>query len=198
MSYGEESDAGLVRLCLEGDERAARELVSRFRRPLFSLVYRMVRDRALAEDLAQEAFVRAFNHLDSYDPTYKFSSWLFKIGNNLAVDHLRKKGLRTVSLDGAPDAVSAERREATAIDPPSPGETPEEEFEARELGGEIERAVGELRPEYRAAVLLRHVEGRPYEEIAEIMEIPLGTVKTYIHRARSELRESLAHLRCET
>lgn len=197
MSYGEESDAGLVRLCLEGDERAARELVSRFRRPLFSLVYRMVRDRALAEDLAQEAFVRAFNHLDSYDPTYKFSSWLFKIGNNLAVDHLRKKGLRTVSLDGAPDAVSAEQREATAIDPASPGETPEEEFEARELGGEIERAVGELRPEYRAAVLLRHVEGRPYEEIAEIMDVPLGTVKTYIHRGRGELRERLAHLRPE-
>lgn len=189
------SDKDLVRLSLNGDERAARELVSRFERPVFSLVQRMVRDRELAEDLAQEAFVRAFDNLGSYDPSYKFSSWLFKIAHNLTIDHLRKKDLDTVSIHGAPDATTSERQEATAVTLESREERPDERFEARAVGGEIEEAIGELRPDYRTAILLRHVEGRTYDEIAEIMEVPLGTVKTYIHRARKELQERLSHLR---
>src|SRR5690606_36136816 len=133
-----------------------------------------------------------------YDPKYKFSSWIFKIASNVAIDAHRKKGLNTVSLDGSRHATTAEETEATRITVESRDENPEELLLARELGAEIEQAIGTLRPEYRTAILLRHVEGRPYEEIAEIMEIPLGTVKTYIHRARAELRELLAHLRIET
>jgi RNA polymerase sigma-70 factor (ECF subfamily) len=158
----------------------------------------MVRDRELAEDIAQETFVKVFNHLGSYNPKYKFSSWIFKIASNLAIDHLRKKEPETISLDGSRNAQTAEQMEATRITVESRDENPEEFVMARELGAEIEVAIGELRPEYRTAVLLRHVEGRPYEEIAEIMDIPLGTVKTYIHRARTELKVSLAHLRVET
>ena len=109
MDYEAQTDEELAQLCEGGDERAARELVSRFERPLFSLVRRTVRDQELAEDLAQEAFVRAFNNLDSFDPSYQFSSWLFKIGHNLAIDHVRKKGLDTVSIEGAPDAPDEER-----------------------------------------------------------------------------------------
>jgi len=195
VSYTDASDRELVRLCRRGDERAAHALVSRFQRPLFSVIVRMVRNEELAEDLAQEAFVRAFDRLDTYDPTYRFSSWLFKIGHNLTVDHLRKKELDTVSIHGAPDATTEERQEATAVTLESREETPEKRFEARQLGEEIEEAIGALRPQYREAVLLRHVEGCSYAEIAEIMEIPLGTVKTYIHRARGELQESLSHLR---
>lgn len=194
VDYTERSDAELVRLCIRGEERAAGELVSRFERPVFSLIYRMVRDRELAEDLAQEAFVRTLNNLDRFDPSYKFSSWLFKIAHNLTVDHLRKRELKTVSIHGAPDAVTVEGQEATAITLETAEERPDELLEARELGSEIEGAIGRLRPDYRTAILLRHVEGRPYEEIAEIMDVPLGTVKTYIHRARKELRDSLAHL----
>ena len=197
MDYEAQTDEELAQLCEGGDERAARELVSRFERPLFSLVRRTVRDQELAEDLAQEAFVRAFNHLDSFDPSYQFSSWLFKIGHNLAIDHVRKKGLDTVSIEGAPDAVSQERQEATSITLEARGERPDEVAEARALGDEIEEAIGELRPEYRTAVMLRHIEGHSYREIAEIMDTPLGTVKTYIHRARGELQDSLAHLRPE-
>ena len=194
MSDSETSDRDLVRRCLKGDERAARELVSRFERPVFSQVFRMVRDRELAEDLAQEAFVRAFDRLETYDPSYKFSSWLFKIAHNLTIDHLRKKDLDTVSIHGAPDATTADQQEATAVTLESREERPDERFEASALGDEIEEAIGELRPAYREAILLRHVEGRAYDEIAEIMELPLGTVKTYIHRARKELQSSLAHL----
>ena len=104
----------------------------------------------------------------------------------------------TISLDGSRNAETPDEVDATRITVESPDENPEEFLEAKELGEEIERAIGQLRPEYRTAILLRHVEGRPYEEIAEIMNVPLGTVKTYIHRARGELRETLAHLRIGT
>jgi RNA polymerase sigma-70 factor (ECF subfamily) len=100
-----------------------------------------------------------------------------------------------LSLEGAPDAVSIERREATALQVSDHGESPLDELEARELGSHIESAIARLRPEYRACILLRHVEGRAYEEIATILGLPLGTVKTYIHRARAELRDILEPLR---
>jgi RNA polymerase sigma-70 factor (ECF subfamily) len=192
LDYSEQTDKELVRLSRRGDERAARELVHRFERPVYSIVYRMVRDRELAEDLAQDAFVRTFNHLDRYDSRYKFSSWLFKIAYNLTVDHLRKRELQTISVHGAPDAVSQERQEATSLTLQSDEESPDDRLVAKELAGELEEAIAGLREDYRTAILLRHVEGRPYEEIAEIMDIPLGTVKTYIFRARRELREALS------
>jgi len=152
----------------------------------------MVRDRERAEDLAQETFVKALKALKTYRPNYKFSSWIFKIANNTAIDSLRRKELDTLSLDGAPDAVTSERQQGTALQVSHDGESPLEELEARELGFQIEQAVATLRPEYRTCILLRHVEGYAYEEIGEIMDLPLGTVKTYIHRARSELREILS------
>ena len=93
-----------------------------------------------------------------------------------------KKQLDTLSLDGAPDAVTTERQESTSLQISSKGESPLDELEARELGGQIERAIQRLRPEYRSCILLRHVEGYPYEEIATMLDLPLGTVKTYIHR----------------
>jgi RNA polymerase sigma-70 factor (ECF subfamily) len=189
------TDQQVVVLAKSGREAAYRELVRRYERPVFSLVYRMVRDRELAEDLAQETFVKALNAIESYRPEFKFSSWIFKIANNAAIDHLRRRELDTLSLDGSPNAETAEAVEATALQVSDRTETPLEELEARELGGAIEVAIGRLRPEYRACILLRHVEGRPYEEIAEMLSLPLGTVKTYIHRARNELRQALSDLR---
>jgi RNA polymerase sigma-70 factor, ECF subfamily len=192
------TDHDLIALARTGSEKAYRELLDRYQRPVFSLVYRMVRDRELAEDLAQETFVKVFNHLDRFNPKYKFSSWIFKIASNLAIDTLRKREPVTVSLDGSRNAQTADEVEATRITVEAKDENPEEFLEAKELGQEIERAIGLLRPDYRTAILLRHVEGRSYEEIAEVMAVPLGTVKTFIHRARAELRETLAHLRIET
>jgi RNA polymerase sigma-70 factor (ECF subfamily) len=189
------SDQEVVVRAREGREPAYRELIRRYERPVFSLIFRMVRDRELAEDLTQETFVKALNAVESYRPEFKFSSWIFKIANNAAIDHLRRRELQTLSLEGAPNAVTPEAIEATALQLRDRLESPLEELEARELGGQIESAIARLRPEYRSCVLLRHVEGRAYEEIAEILDLPLGTVKTYIHRARNELRASLAHLR---
>ncbi len=189
------TDQEVVLRARQGQERAYRELVRRYERPIFSLLYRMVRDRELAEDLSQETFVKALNAIESYRPEYKFSSWIFKIANNAAIDHLRRRELDTLSLEGSPHAETPEAMEATALQIGDRGETPLDIVEAKELGGEIEQAIARLRPEYRACIMLRHIDGRAYEEIAEILDLPLGTVKTYIHRARNELRQYLAHLR---
>ena len=190
-------DADVVRLAQQGREAAFRELVARYERPVFSLVFRMVRDRETAEDLAQDAFIKVLNHIDKYSPEFKFSSWLFKIANNVAIDHLRRKRLDTVSMDGSPHATSRDEVEATTMQLEAEQESALDELEARELGTAIERAIARLRPEYRNCIMLRHVEGRSYEEIAATLDLPLGTVKTYIHRARHELRRALEHLRTE-
>jgi RNA polymerase sigma-70 factor (ECF subfamily) len=188
-------DADVVALAQQGRDSAFRELVRRYERPVFSLIFRMVRDREVAEDLAQDTFIKVMNHIDRYRPEFKLSSWLFKIANNVAIDHLRKRKVVTVSMDGSPHAASQAEIEATRFDVEARGESALDELASRELGSAIEQAIAGLRPEYRACIMLRHVEGRAYEEIAATLDLPLGTVKTYIHRARRELREALEHLR---
>ena len=188
-------DADVVALAQQGRDAAFRELIRRYERPVFSLIYRMVRDRELAEDLAQDTFIKVLNHIDRYRPEVKLSSWLFKIANNVAIDHLRRRQLATVSIDGSPNARTSDAIEATSFDVAGQQESALDELEARELGTAIERAISSLRPEYRSCIMLRHVEGRSYEEIAATLDLPLGTVKTYIHRARHELRRALEHVR---
>ena len=188
-------DADVVALAQRGREAAYRELIRRYERPVFSLVFRMVRDRELAEDLAQDTFIKVLQHIDRYRPEFKFSSWLFKIANNVAIDHLRRRQLDTVSMDGSPHAMTADAVQATSFDVSGHDESALDRLEARELGSAIEDAIARLRPEYRACILLRHVEDKSYEEIAATLDLPLGTVKTYIHRARHELRGLLEHLK---
>ena len=192
IDYADVSDQQVVVYAQKGREDAYRELISRYERPVFSLIFRMVRDKETSEDLAQETFIKVLNNIDRYLPEFKFSSWLFKIANNITIDFLRRRQIDTISIEGAPDAVTAESKRATAIALASGGESPLQELESKELGEQIERAIGKLRPEYRACILLRHVEDYSYDEIAEIVKLPLGTVKTYIHRARAELRDTLA------
>ncbi|MFP3940877.1 MAG: RNA polymerase sigma factor [Thermoanaerobaculia bacterium] len=178
------TDAELVERALEGSEDAFTELVARYERPVFTLVLRMVRDRPVAEELAQEAFLKAFDRLASYDRSRKLSSWLFKIAHNAAIDHLRRQRLATVSLD-EPVGDEADAPARTVED--RDAETPADVAERAALSRALTRAVGGLRPEYREVVLLRFQAGLEYGEIAEATGHPLGTVKTYIHRARKEL-----------
>lgn len=182
------TDADLVTRALEGDERAYAELLARYERPVFTLVVRMVRDRMVAEDLAQEAFVKAFGRLGSYDPSRKFSSWLFKVAHNTAIDHLRRRELETVSLD-APVSEDDDAPARTVVD--TAGETPAAAAERADLSRALTRAVERLRSEYREVVLLRYQAGLEYSEIAEATGFPLGTVKTYLHRSRKELASLL-------
>jgi RNA polymerase sigma-70 factor (ECF subfamily) len=195
VDYKNLTDQQVVARAREGREAAFRELIGRYERPVFSLIYRLVRDRERAEDLSQETFIKVLNALDRYDPSYKFSSWIFKIAHNTALDQLRKKEPDTLSLDGSPHAETAAEAEASTVTVASDDVSPEDYAAHRELSGVLDQAIARLRPEYRTAIVLCHLEGRPYEEIAEIMEVPLGTVKTYIHRARHELRHYLEHLR---
>jgi RNA polymerase sigma-70 factor, ECF subfamily len=195
VDYAQLSDQDVITHAREGRESAFRELIRRYERPVFSVIYRMVHDREMAEDLAQETFIKVLNALDRYDPKYKFSSWIFKIAHNATLDQLRKKEPETLSLDGSPHARTQDQADATSFTAVDSTENPEQYTQSKELGSEIEAAIERLRPEYRAAIVLWHVEGRPYDEIAEIMELPLGTVKTYIHRGRNELRGMLEHLR---
>ena len=133
-------DADVVALAQQGRETAFRELIRRYERPVFSLIFRMVRDRETAEDLSQEAFIKVLNHIDRYRPEFKLSSWLFKIANNVAIDYLRKRQLPTISIDGSPMAASAAEVEATSFDVSARGESALEEMESKELGSAIERA----------------------------------------------------------
>ena len=178
------ADEQLVQDALEGSQRAYRELVRRFERPVYNLVARMVRDRTLAEDLAQDAFVKAFGRLETYQSSQgKFSNWLFKIAHNTTIDHLRRSELDTVPIDaGDPEATDYH---AILADPDAP--TPFDRALRSDLGRALDAAVERLRPEYREVIVLRHQEGMAYEEIADVAGLPIGTVKTYIHRARKEL-----------
>ena len=169
-------DADVVALAQAGREAAFRELIRRYERPVFSLIYRMIRDRELAEDLAQDTFIKVLNHIDRYRPEFKLSSWLFKIANNVAIDHLRRRQLDTISMDGSPHASTTDAIESTSFEVAVPQESALDELEAKELGSAIEQAISRLRPEYRSCILLRHVEGRSYEEIrARMYDNSLGT-----------------------
>jgi RNA polymerase sigma-70 factor, ECF subfamily len=177
------TDAELVTAALAGSQAAYHELVLRFERPVFSLVARMVHDAATAEDLAQEIFVKAFRRLGTYDPGRKFSSWLFKIAHNTTIDHLRRGMPETVPLESDRE----EGGNLAAVLADGAAEDPRSAAERRQMARALERAIAGLRPEYREAVVLRYVEGLSYEEICAVTGMPLGTVKTNLHRARKEL-----------
>jgi RNA polymerase sigma-70 factor (ECF subfamily) len=181
------TDAELVASALRGSEEAFRDLVLRFERPVYALILRMVHDAETAEDLAQEVFVKAYRHLASYDPRRKFASWLFKVAHNSTIDHLRRAQLDTVPL-------AAEQEEGgglLAVLADTSAESPAAAAERRAMARALERAIARLRPEYREAVVLRYVEGLAYQEICEVLGLPVGTVKTNLHRARKELAEAM-------
>ena len=175
------SDAELARDALGGSEAAYRDLVTRYATPAVNFVFRFVRDRALAEDLAQEGFLRVYQRLSTYDPDRKFSSWFFQVLRNITIDHLRVNRPATTSLD----ELAEEGNQRAAVDRQSA--SPEDAAGRGELASAMTTALSRIRPEYREVVVLRYQEGLTHPEIAEIIGIPSGTVKTYLHRARKEL-----------
>jgi len=180
-------DAEIIRKCREGDERAYRELVDRYRRPVYSMALRMLRREEDAEDVAQETFIRVFRALDRYDPARPFAAWLFTIAARLSIDHLRRRRHSPISLFQR-DPGTLEERTIEVVDPgPGPDELTsrgEEERHAQEL-------IDSLPYHYKIVVMLRHQQDLSYEEIAEALRLPLGTVKARIHRARALLRRQL-------
>jgi RNA polymerase sigma-70 factor, ECF subfamily len=187
-----ESDAQLVARALAGSQEAFRELVLRFERPVYSLIVRMVQDPGTAEDLAQETFVKAYRSLRTYDASRKLSSWLFKIAHNTTIDHLRRHVPDTVSLEAPQDEEG--RGGLAAILSDASVEDPAAAAERRDMARSLERAISRLRPEYREAVVLFYLEGATYQEICDVTGLPLGTVKTNLHRARKELAAEMSAL----
>jgi RNA polymerase sigma-70 factor (ECF subfamily) len=181
------ADTELVVRALSGREDGFEELVRRYQRPIVAYVYRMVGDYDSALDLAQEVFIKVYNSLGRYRPEFKFSTWIYRIAHNAAIDHLRRQGAaRTEEME-------VEGQEGTTFEKPlaSKGPTPEQETERGERRAEIEGVVAQLSPAYRELIVLRHSHDLSYDEIAEVTGLPLGTVKNRIFRAREAMRELL-------
>lgn len=182
-------DAELIRRCLANDQTAYGQLLARYRRQVLALVWRMVSDREEAQDLAQEAFIRAFRSLHTFDQTRSFPAWLFRITSNLCVDHYRKRKLDTVSLvQGNDDG------EERTIDLKSEDVGPDEEYADRQGAERLDHLIRTLPAPYRIVVLLRHQSDMAYEEIAAALSLPLGTVKARLHRAHKMLKDKLERL----
>jgi len=177
------SDSDLVRRCLRGDEEGCRLLVRRHERPVYHIVWRMVANTEDARDLTQETFVKAFRALEQFDQSRTFSFWINKIATNLAIDFLRKRRLRTVSIDADPE--DDDRRPPVLRDG---APLPDHQMEQKRMGELLGRLVEQLAPHYRIVIHLRHTQQRSYEEIAEMLDLPLGTVKARLHRAHNQLR----------
>ena len=179
------SDADLARQALAGSQEAFRELVTRYAPAAVNMAARLVHDRALAEDLAQEAFVRAFARLKTYDLERRFSSGFFQVLHNVAVDHLRRKRIDALSLD----TLQADGYPGPPTDAHA---SPEAQAERSSMGTALAAALEQLRPEYREALILKYQQDLGVDEIAAILSLPVGTVKTFLHRGRKELAERMA------
>lgn len=189
MDEQELPDAVVVRRILRGDGDLFALLVERYRMRLFRFVERYTNDAEDARDVTQEVFLKVYGALDSYDPRYKFSTWLFRIAGNAAIDHLRRRKVRALPLELPVDDEGQERR----TDPKESRPDPLEELTRSRLRKALDEAIERLPDEYRELISLRHYGELPYEEIAELKKMPLGTVKNKLFRARQALRDLLPH-----
>lgn len=181
-------DRQLIQESLAGRTEAFGQLVVRYQDRLFGALLRILDSHDDARDVAQDAFVLAYQKLGTFRGNSAFYSWLFRIAMNTAASHRRKSGRRTASVDST--------RERTGSEPADsrPETRPAHAIELAERQAIVNRALQELSEEFRTVIVLKEIEDLPYEEIAEIVGIPIGTVRSRIHRARSELREKLARL----
>lgn len=167
---------------LAGSQSAFEQIVRRYQRPVITLIARMTGDMALAEDLAQDTFIKAFRGLSGFDTTRRLSSWLFRIAHNTAIDALRRARPRQAA--GQPDSLNGTPEEPAAPAAPDP-------VEREALGRAIETAMEGLRPEFRAAITLRYDEGLSFEEVGQVLGIPEATARSHVFRARRELSRLL-------
>jgi len=173
------SDVEMIRNCQRGDVSGFRTLVDRYKDRVYTTSLRIVGNVQDAEDIAQEAFIAAYKSIGSFDINRKFMPWLLKIATNLSIDHLRRKQPKAVPLD-SPEVAEIQWNEY-----------PLEIAETSELCQLTEQLVTQLPAKYRAAVSLYYTEELTYSEVADALDIPVGTVKTYLHRSREMLKKRL-------
>jgi RNA polymerase sigma-70 factor (ECF subfamily) len=167
-----DDDTMLVEACLRGDRNAFDELVDRYEGPLFSAAYRITGSIEDAMDATQNSFVNAYEKLHTFDPTYRFFSWIYRIAVNQSLNLVDRRRDQTTLEDDAPAAA------------PDPSEV----FDSTEIRGQLKRALLELEPFYRTVIVLKHLEGFSYREIGELLDIPEKTVKSRLFTARQRLR----------
>lgn len=195
---GEHSEAGppfdeskLIQLAKTGSVAAFEQLVEAYDQKLYNMAYRMLGNREDARDMTQEAFLRAYRSLDGFREESSFSTWIFRIAKNACLDRIRKRSqVQAVSID---EPIQTEEGQVQRELPSDLGD-PEEYAEQQELSAVVHSALQELTDEYRTAVVLRDLQGLSYNEIAEVMEVSLGTVKSRIYRGRQALKEVLSGL----
>jgi RNA polymerase sigma-70 factor (ECF subfamily) len=180
-------DCRLVQRALKGDRKAFEMIILRYQQPLVNYLGRMTGERESALDFAQDVFLKAFASLESYRPAYKFSTWLFKIASNHMIDHWRKKRIPAVSLDAPYGDGDSELR----IQVEDPDACVARKYELAELRAKIEQALEKIPESLRELFILRHVNEFSYEEIAEIRNLPVGTVKNRVFQVKELLRRQL-------
>ncbi len=182
-------DSEIIQQALQGDDAAYKRLMNKYHDAIFNFIYRMIRDKHQVEDLTQEAFIKAFSSLKSFNDQYAFSTWLYKIATNNSIDYIRRRKLQLYSID----------KPIEAADSDYTFELPDETYEADKdiIRGQklqlLNEAIADLPEKYKKVIQLRHVEERTYEEIAKILKLPIGTVKAHIFRAREILYKNLKH-----
>lgn len=178
-------DEDLVRGVLAGNRELFGELVERYQGRLVNYLYRIVRSTDEAHDLAQEVFVKVYQALDRFDPRYRFSTWLFRVAQNAAIDVMRRRRFRMISLTRSDEGSDGDGAE-WELPAHEPG--PEAELVGRQMDQRVQEAIARLPWEYRELILLRHYGELSYDEIAESKGMPLGTVKNKLFRARQMLK----------
>jgi RNA polymerase sigma-70 factor, ECF subfamily len=179
-----------IKAIKKGDQNAYAEIVEIYKNKVYQLCYRMLGNRHEAEDVAQEAFIRAYVNIHTYNPNMKFSSWLYRIATNLSIDRIRKKKpdfYLDAEVSGTDGLTMYSQLAATEA-------SPEDALESLELQETVQKAILKLPEKYRSVIVLKYIEELSLQEISEILDLPVGTVKTRIHRGREALRKQLGHL----
>jgi len=178
-------DLKLINRALEdGDSTAYNELMKLYRDPIYFMLYEKVGDQELAKDLTIESLGKAFKKLHLYTPSYAFSTWLYTVARNHCIDYLRKNKLPTISIDRM---MLDEDGKRNTFDLTSKDLNPEQEMEKKQRIAILRQIVNQLMPKYRNLVKLRYFKELSYDEIADTLDIPLGTVKAQLHRSREQL-----------
>lgn len=192
-SASSEDDRATVAEALDGDQRAYERLVTKYQGPLRRHVGKMVRDQQQVDDLVQEAFVKAFGSIESYNPDYAFSTWLYRITTNHTIDYIRKRKLSTFSIDKPIQTRDGELQ----MEIPDSTYRPDRAVVADQRNAILREAIEGLPPKYHRVIVMRHQQEMSYDEIAEELDLPLGTVKAHIFRARALLNKALRDRRDE-
>jgi RNA polymerase sigma-70 factor (ECF subfamily) len=173
------TDYELVQKCIKGEHQFFSELVARYKKLIYNVVYNLTKDKKEVDDIVQEVFIKVFKSLSKYNPEYKFSTWSVTIARNLCVDLMRKKKVAVTSIEEI-DFVSRDFN------------TPENKYMDKERALIIRRAIEQLPENYRTPVVLYYQKGKAYKEIAQMLNLPVTIIKNRLYRARMTLKESVA------